>query len=306
MRVASCPSCGREVAAGFAFCPHCGAAIEAAASAGEERKLVTLLFADITGSTGLAESLDAEVVRDLMGEYFAIAREEIEARGGTVEKFIGDAVMAVFGVPIAHEDDPARALRSALAIRDALGTLNERRQAAGGPLLQVRIGVNTGDVVATTSPRPGEGMVTGDAVNVASRIQSLADPGEILAGERTIAAAPGFTFRDVGARSIRGKEASVTVGELVAERAGAHDRGVPGLRSPLIGREAELGGLLSLYDRVASEGRPHLVTLYGDPGVGKSRLTTEFLADLAVWHAAARRRPWSMPALRIRSHPAAG
>ncbi|MDQ2934879.1 MAG: hypothetical protein M3R49_07830, partial [Chloroflexota bacterium] len=112
----ACQSCSRDVAEGFTFCPHCGFALLSPASAGEERKLVTLLFADVSGSTRLAEVLDAEVVRELMGEYFALAREEIEGLGGTVEKFIGDAVMAVFGVPVAHEDDPARALRAALRI----------------------------------------------------------------------------------------------------------------------------------------------------------------------------------------------
>ncbi len=278
--MASCPSCARDVAARFAFCPHCGAPIEAAAPAGEERKLVTLLFADITGSTGLAESLDAEVVRDLMGEYFAIAREEIEARGGTVEKFIGDAVMAVFGVPIAHEDDPARAMQSALAIRTRLVGLNASR-AGGAPALQVRIGVNTGEVVATSNPRPGEGMVTGDAVNVAARIQQMAEPGQILVGERTAASGQAFSFRDLGAQPVRGKSTQVVVRELIEERVGASPRGVHGLRSPLIGRDREMDLLISLYERTASEGRPHLATLYGDPGVGKSRLTVEFLGRLA-------------------------
>ena len=276
--MATCPSCGREVAAGFAFCPHCGAAIETTLPAGEERKLVTLVFADVTGSTGLAETLDAEVVRDLMGEYFALAREEIEARGGTVEKFIGDAVMAVFGVPVAHEDDPSRALQAALAIRSRMASLNERRRSEGGPQLEVRIGVNTGEVVATTSPRPGEGMVTGDAVNVAARIQQEAEPGQIVVGERTAAAAPGFTFRDLGAHRLRGKTSPVAVRELVGEAAGG--RGVHGLRSPLVGRDAELDLLVSLYERVEAERRPHLVTLYGQPGVGKSRLTVEFVATL--------------------------
>jgi class 3 adenylate cyclase len=186
------------VAEGFAFCPHCGTPLGAPPTLGDERKLVTLLFADVAGSTELAETLDAEVVRELMGEFFALARAEIESRGGTVEKFIGDAVMAVFGVPVAHEDDPARALRSALAIRSGLEGLNERRRSTGGRELRVRIGVNTGEVVATTAPRPGEGMVTGDAVNVAARLQQVAQPGQIIIGERTAAAAPAFETRPLG------------------------------------------------------------------------------------------------------------
>jgi class 3 adenylate cyclase len=279
--VSSCQTCGRDVAEGFTFCPYCGAALLNAASAGEERKLVTLLFADVSGSTRLAEALDAEEVRELMGEYFALAREEIEAQGGTVEKFIGDAVMAVFGVPTAHEDDAARALRAALRIQRRLTELNERLRAEGRSELAVRIGVNTGEVVATTAPRAGEGMVTGDAVNVASRIQQMAEPGQIVVGQRTVAASPTFEYRALGARQVRGKTAAVEVRELLAELTEASDRGVPGLRAPLVGRDAELDLLISLYERVASEGRPHLVTLYGQPGVGKSRLTAEFLSALS-------------------------
>ncbi len=277
----ACPACAREVGEGFAFCPYCGAAIAPTAPVGDERKLVTVLFADVAGSTQLAEALDAEVVRELMADYFALAREEIDARGGTVAKFIGDAVMAVFGVPVAHEDDPARALRSALAIRSRLEAVNEGRRADGRPELRVRIGVNTGDVVATSAPRSGEGMVTGDAVNVAARLQQLAEPGQIVVGDRTAAAAPTFTFRPMGGRRVKGKSAEVGVRELVGETADAAERGVPGLRSPLVGRDGELELLLSIYERVAAERHPHLVTLYGEPGVGKSRLTVEFLARLS-------------------------
>ena len=189
--------------------------------AAEERKLVTLLFADVSGSTRLAEELDAEVVRELMGAYFALAREEIEARGGTVEKFIGDAVMAVFGVPVAHEDDPARALRAALGIRKRLVELNRRLQAEAVRSSQVRIGINSGEVVSTTTPRRGEVMVTGDAVNVAARVQQLAEPGQILVGQRTVASAPSFRYRALGGRGIRGKSMDVEVSELVGEAIGA-------------------------------------------------------------------------------------
>ena len=278
--MSACPSCGRDVAEGFAFCPHCGAPIGPEAAPAEERKLVTLLFADVSGSTQLAEELDAEVVRELMGAYFALAREEIEERGGTVEKFIGDAVMAVFGVPAAHEDDPARAMRAALAIRKRLGELNHRLDAEGRPNLEVRIGINSGDVVSTTSPRRGEVMVTGDAVNVAARVQQLAEPGQILVGPRTVAAAPTFRYRSLGALEIRGKAADVDVSELIGEPLGAAEPGSALLRAPLVGREEELALLASIYDRVAADRRPHLVTLYGQPGVGKSRLTVEFLAAL--------------------------
>ena len=280
--MSACPSCSRDVAEGFAFCPHCGAPLEPEAAAAEERKLVTLLFADVSGSTRLAEELDAEVVRELMGDYFALAREEIEARGGTVEKFIGDAVMAVFGVPVAHEDDSARALRTALAIRKRLVELNRRLLAEGRPELEVRIGINSGDVVSTTAPRRSEVMVTGDAVNVAARVQQLAEPGQILVGQRTVSAAPSFRYRRIGAREIRGKAGNVEVSELVGEAIGSAEPGTALLRAPLVGRDGELALLTSVYERVAADHRPHLLTLYGQPGVGKSRLTAEFLATLGA------------------------
>ncbi len=247
----------------------------------EERKLVTVLFADVSGSTHLADTLDAEVVRDLMAAYFAIAREEIEARGGTVEKFIGDAVMAVFGVPVAHEDDPSRALHAALAIRARLGEMRARDAAGERPELEVRIGVNSGEVVSTGAVRPGEVMVTGDAVNVAARVQQLAEPGQILVTGRTAAAASDFRFGPAHAQSIRGKAGPVDVTELLAVDGGPVGVRRRHVRAPLVGREDELTLLTSIFDRVARERRPHLVTLYGQPGVGKSRLTGEFLDLLA-------------------------
>jgi class 3 adenylate cyclase/tetratricopeptide (TPR) repeat protein len=286
--VIACGVCGREVAEGYAFCPHCGAPRGSASGSSEERKLVTLLFADVTGSTAMAESLDAEEVRDLMSAYFELARTEIESRGGTVEKFIGDAVMAVFGVPVAHEDDPARALRAALAIRERLDELNARQRSEGRTELEVRIGINSGDVVSSTSPRPGEVMVTGDAVNVASRLQQMAEPGQVLVGQRTAAAAPGFDFRRIGSHEIRGKAVDVEISELIGQRSGSAEVDRTPLRAPLIGRDEELALLASVYDRVVADGRPHLVTLYGQPGVGKSRLTHEFLASLASREPAPR------------------
>ena len=268
------------MAEGFAFCPHCGAATTTPLE-GEERKLVTVLFADVSGSTHLAETLDAEVVRDLMAAYFDIARAEIEARGGTVEKFIGDAVMAVFGVPVAHDDDPSRALHAALAIRQRLAEHNARGRSEGATELEVRIGINSGEVVSTGAQRPGEVMVTGDAVNVAARVQQLAEPGQILVTGRTASSAPEFRYSAAGPRAIRGKADQVDVSELIGA-----DEEIAGtrrthLRAPLVGREGELALLGSIYDRVAGERRPHLVTLYGQPGVGKSRLTAEFLDVLA-------------------------
>jgi class 3 adenylate cyclase/tetratricopeptide (TPR) repeat protein len=247
--------------------------------AGEERKLVTVLFADVTGSTRLGERLDPEQLRDVMTSFFDAMRREIEGEGGTVEKFIGDAVMAAFGVPAAHEDDPARALRATLRMRERLQELNRRLQQRYGLSLEMRIGVNTGEVLAVTAPRPGEAMVAGDPVNVAARLEQTAKPGQILVGDRTARAARGFRFADHGVLPLKGKTAATPAFELV-EEALAEGRGVPGLMAPMVGRDQELGLLESVYDRVATEARPHLVTVYGDAGVGKSRLTAEFLQQL--------------------------
>src|SRR4029453_9383295 len=278
--VPACPVCGAEVPTGARFCPACGHEMADAGSvpSGQERRLVTVLFADVTGSTGLGEQLDPERLQEVMTAYFGAMREEIEAEGGTVEKFIGDAVMAAFGVPLAHEDDPSRALRAALRMRRRLSEVNEDLEARFHVTLQIRTGINTGDVLATTTPRPGEAMVTGDAVNVAARLEQSAEPGEIAVAERTARAARGFRFRELGERELRGKEHPVPAGLLEDEAPAKAERGIPGLRAPMVGRASELELLRSLFQRSAAEGRPNLVTIYGDPGVGKSRLTAEFLA----------------------------
>jgi class 3 adenylate cyclase/tetratricopeptide (TPR) repeat protein len=274
---AICSKCGAQLNPDAQFCHVCGQPVAEVAPA-EERKLVTVLFADVTGSTGLGERLDAERLKEVMGAYFAAMREEIEAEGGTVEKFIGDAVMAAFGVPAAHEDDTARALRAATRMRRRLEELNAKLSSSHGIALEIRIGVNTGEVVAVTEPRPGEGMVTGDAVNIAARLEQTAEPGQTLVAERTARASRGFLFADAGPLRLKGKGQAVPALLLVGER-GGEERGVPGLHAPLVGREHELGLLHALYDRVSSESRPHLVTIYGDAGVGKSRLVAEFLGE---------------------------
>ncbi|HEY0417499.1 MAG TPA: AAA family ATPase [Gaiellaceae bacterium] len=245
-----------------------------------ERKVVTVLFTDVTESTKLADRLDAEELREVMGEWFAAVRAEIEAQGGTVEKYIGDAVMAVFGVPTAHEDDPARALRAALALRHRLVEVNDRLGGAYGVTMQIRTGINTGDAVASPNPAPGEALVTGVAVNAAARLEQLAEPGQIVVAERTARAAPGFRFEDLGDRELRGKEEPVRAFLLLEETPDAPTRGLPGVHAPLVGRDRELDLLLALHDRVDAERRPHLVTIYGEPGVGKSRLVRELLARL--------------------------
>jgi class 3 adenylate cyclase/tetratricopeptide (TPR) repeat protein len=268
------------VPAGARFCPSCGAAIASteAVPAGRERRLVTILFVDVTGSTSLGERLDPERLQEVLGTYFSATREEIEAEGGTVEKFIGDAVMAAFGVPIAHEDDPARALRAALRIHRRLDRVNEDLQEHFGVTLEIRTGVNTGEVLASTTARPGEPMVTGDAVNVAARLEQAAEPGQVVVAERTARAARGFRYRELGPQELRGKEIAVPAALLLEETLAGPERGVPGLHAPMVGREQELAVLESVYARAAAEARPNLVTIYGEPGVGKSRLVHEFVA----------------------------
>jgi tetratricopeptide (TPR) repeat protein len=216
-----------------------------------------------------------------MDEYFAAMREEIEGEGGTVEKFIGDAVMAAFGVPTAHEDDAGRALRAGLRMLSRLPEVNRRLEQAHDVSLQIRVGVHTGEVLATVDPQPGEAMVTGDAVNAAARLQSAAEPGELLASERTVHAARGFAVADRGPLELKGKRERVRAFAVV-EETGGPTRGLPGFHAPMVGRDAELDVLRSVYERADHEGRPHLVTIYGEAGVGKSRLTREFLSWVAA------------------------
>src|SRR5262245_527073 len=175
-----CPNCGRENPDGMRFCGHCSAPLEAAGP--EVRKTVTVLFCDVTGSTSLGETLDPETVRRVMRRYFDAMRVVLESHGGTVEKFIGDAVMAVFGIPMMHEDDALRAVRAAHEMRERLVGLNEELQTDHGVRIDARIGVNTGEVVAGTTAQT---LATGDAVNVAARLEQAAAPGEILIGAGT-------------------------------------------------------------------------------------------------------------------------
>src|SRR2546421_4075559 len=177
----ACPSCGVENRDEARFCDVCGAALDAEPTR-ESRKTVTVLFCDVTGSTALGERIDPESLRNVMARYFETAREAIERHGGTVEKFIGDAVMAVFGVPVVHEDDALRAVRAADDLRRALVPLNEELEKRFQTRLQLRTGVNTGEVVTGTEER----LATGDAVNVAARLEQAAQPGEILLGEETL------------------------------------------------------------------------------------------------------------------------
>ena len=236
----------------------------------EERRVVSVLFADVTGSTALAESSDPEDVRALLGRYYAIARDVIGAHGGTLEKFIGDAVMAVFGIPQAHGDDAERALAAALALRDGVAADPQTSS------LTLRMGVNTGEVVATRENDKGDFLITGDAVNVAARLQQHADPGAILVGERTRRAVNGFRFADAQQIEVKGKREPIS-GAVLAERT---DRRVQ--RGPFLGREHDLAQLDLVAQRAFSERRPQLVTITAPAGTGKSRLVEEFGSRLGM------------------------
>jgi class 3 adenylate cyclase/tetratricopeptide (TPR) repeat protein len=263
--VPTCTSCGRDSAGDYAFCPHCGARLAPAAPAREQRKVVTVLFCDVTGSTEIGEALDPEALRALLARYFERMKGIVESHGGTVEKFIGDAVMAVFGVPVVHEDDALRAARAAVEMRDAFAGLG----------LRGRIGVMTGEVVAGTEER----LATGDAVNVAARLQQAAAPNEVLIGAETLA-----LLRDAAAveplapLSVKGKARPVAVSRLLSVH--GRDGFVRRLDAPMIGRAREQRLLADAWDRVVSESSCHLFTILGVAGVGKSRLTAEFLGSL--------------------------
>jgi class 3 adenylate cyclase len=236
---------------------------------GEERKLATVLFADLVGSTELAGGQDPERVRQLLDRFYDAMGAEVERAEGTVEKFVGDAVMAAFGAPSAHEDDAERALHTALGMQRRMGELF-------GGRLALRIGVNTGDVVVGR-PREGSSFVTGDAVNVCARLEQAAAPGEILVGERTVAAARGaFEFADPVTVEAKGKPEGVVCRRLVRAVSLTRPRGLSGLESVFVGRGSELADLQQAYGHVAVGGRPLLVTVVGDAGVGKTRLVREF------------------------------
>ena len=241
-----------------------------------ERKLVTVLFADVIGSTALSERLDPERLRSVLDDYFAAMAGVIETWGGTVEKFVGDAIVAVFGVPSVREDDAQRALHSSLEMLDRLAQLNQAFETRHHLTLNIRVGVNTGEVIAPIGESE-QRLVSGDAVNVAARLEQAAEPGSVLVGERTwLACRPAFKFGEPLSLDLKGKQGPVMARRLLGAKADA-ERGVTGLGSRMVGRESELAALLNLLDEVVSSGRPRLVTVLGHAGVGKSRLTREFV-----------------------------
>ena len=301
----SCPRCGTDLPSHARFCNECGTTLTAAASpalAGfapapaptvvppsptTERRLCSVLFVDLVGFTPLAEKRDPEEIRELLSLYFDRAQAIIGHYGGTVEKFIGDAVMAVWGAPVANEDDAERAVRAALEVVASVTELGIE----SGVELAARAGIVTGEV-AITIGKVAEGMVLGDTVNAASRVQSVAPPGAVLVDESTWRAASGaVAFSEVGTLHLKGKEEPVQAWRalrVVAQRKGVgrSER----LEPPFVGRGEELRLIKDLLHATSREKRARLVSVTGIPGIGKSRLTWEFLkyvdglAETVYWH----------------------
>ncbi len=297
----ACAACGTLNSASVKFCGECGATMktDAAAAAAPtaaastpatessaERRLVSVLFADLVGFTTLSENRDAEETRELLTRYFDVARAVIERHGGTVEKFIGDAVMAVWGAPTAHEDDAERAVRAALELVAAVPGI-----ADGSTAIQARAGVLTGEA-AVTIGATNQGMVAGDLVNTASRLQSAAAPGTVLVGEATYhAASTAISFEPAGEQTMKGKTAPVPAWRalaVVARRGGSGRSEL--LEPPFVGRDEELRLLKDGFEATGRERKSRLISVIGQAGIGKTRLAWEFekyldgVVDLAYWH----------------------
>ena len=284
--VTVCPSCGEENPERARFCLACGAALEIAPT-GEERKVVSVLFVDLVGFTAGADRADPEDVRATLRPYHTRVSREIERFGGTVEKFVGDAVMAVFGAPVAHEDDAERAVRAGLRILDAIEELNEQE----GLDLAVRAAVATGEAVVQLAAHPGtgEGIATGDVVNTAARLQSEAPVGSLVVGEQTYRSTQQpIEYEELSPATVKGKTEAVLRWRAVGARS-RFGVDVEAMTTPFVGRDRELRLLQDTFERMVGESEIQLVTVTGEPGVGKTRLLAEFRAwvddrpELVYW-----------------------
>ncbi|MGH2462684.1 MAG: AAA family ATPase [Candidatus Limnocylindria bacterium] len=275
-----CPSCGHPNADDARFCSNCGHALVTRVGV-EERRHVTALFADLVASTSLSDRLDPEVVRGVVGGFFERAGDEIRRHGGSVEKFSGDAVMALFGLQQAHEDDPERAVRAAFAVREALAELAPEAAERHSMVLQVRIGIEAGEVVVG-DPFGGATMATGDPLNLAARLEQHAEPGEIVVGPAAHeATSRSIAYEPAGSWEIAGKAQAVPAWRAVGVQAEVGEgRGITGLAAPLTGRDEEMALLGEAARRAQHASKAVLYTILGVPGVGKSRLVRELSAQL--------------------------
>jgi class 3 adenylate cyclase len=270
----TCTNCGQENPENARFCLSCGQPLDdEAPAARDERRVVSVVFVDLVGFTSRAEALDPEDVRAILSPYHELVRKELESFGGTVEKFIGDAIMAVFGAPTAFGDDAERAVRASLAVRDSVRALDECELRLG---LQLRIAVNTGEALVTLAARPalGEAMVAGDVVNTASRLQQAAPVNGVIVGVETYnATRSAIEYEPAEAVQAKGKAEPVKAWVALRPLHGAGERRQTGT---LVGRERELDVLRGVWERVSGERVPHLVTIFGPAGIGKTRLAQEF------------------------------
>jgi class 3 adenylate cyclase/nicotinamide riboside kinase len=288
-----CPSCGRDNPPDARFCNSCGAALAAAPATRKERKFATALFADLVGSTSLAEREDPEVVQSVVGRTFDRLAQEIGRYEGLLEKFMGDAVLAVFGVPRAHEDDAERAVRAALEMHAILSELNRGFAAEGKPTLQMRIGLEAGEVLVDMerASGPRDRMLTGDAVNTAARLQSAAEPGQIVVGPTVYASTKDvIEYQALEPLTLKGKAEPVAAWRALRIKARTRgERPRLGMEARMVGRDEELAVLTQTFHRMQTDGRPALVTVIGPAGVGKSRLIAELehhvegLSENAYW-----------------------
>ena len=272
----ACPGCGFEAADDSVFCSKCGTKLASPAAACEERKTVTTLFCDLVAFTAMSEAADPEDVDALLGEYFARATKVIESHSGTVEKFIGDAVVGVFGVPTVHEDDPERAVRAALRILEAL----EGTTRPNGTPLEARCGVNTGEALVRldVDPASGRGFLTGDAVNTAARLEAAAPPGAVAVGELTHELTEQvIVYEELPPVVAKGKSEPVAAWRGMSP-VSRPEGDVTRTLTPLVGRERELSYLTGMLEKSLGDSSPQVMLLVGEPGIGKSRLVAELLA----------------------------
>jgi class 3 adenylate cyclase/tetratricopeptide (TPR) repeat protein len=277
--MAACPTCGEANPAHARFCLACGAPLEEPAALREMRKTVTVVFSDVIDSTPLGERLDAETYRRMLSRYFIEVSRVLEHHGGTVEKFIGDAVMAVFGIPVLHEDDALRAVRAVTELREALAALNDEFRADFGTEIRVRTGINTGEVVAG-DPTEGQAFATGDAVAVAQRLEAAASPGEILIGDPTLRLVrEAVLVEPLEPLELKGKSQPVRAWRLLGVLTGA-PAFARRLDAPMVGRERELERLREAFEQAAERRECRVIKVIGAAGIGKSRLVNELLTGV--------------------------